>query len=196
MHGRRGGDTSVRLCVSVALAIYRRRGGEPRGELQGDGGHAGGCGAGGAEGQGHRVDRPAGGVGPLQSGSQDRKTAFSQDGGEEGEPGERGPVPGGRGLGAGGGREALTGGEAGLRDVHQAGAGRQKVPLDGDNSGGEDAREDRGAGGDSAAESSDGGRLHGGPAALSVRALGQDGLSGGGRGGEQVCCVCGARSVL
>lgn len=45
------------------------------------------------------VDRPAGGVRPLQSRGQNRKTAFSQDGSEEGESGERRPAPGWRGLG-------------------------------------------------------------------------------------------------
>lgn len=44
--------------------------------------------------QGHRVNRPAGGIRPLQSRGQNRKTAFSEDGSEEGESGERGAVPG------------------------------------------------------------------------------------------------------
>lgn len=45
------------------------------------------------------VDRPAGGVRPLLSRGQNWKTAFSQDGGEKGESGERRPSPGRRGLG-------------------------------------------------------------------------------------------------
>lgn len=64
------------------------------------------------------VDRPAGGVRPLLSRGQNRKTAFSQDGGEKGESSERRPSPGRRGLGTVRGRQALTGGVAGLRGVN------------------------------------------------------------------------------
>lgn len=78
-----------------------------RRKLQGNGSHTGGCRAGITEGQGHRVNRPAGGVRSLQHRRQNRKTAFSQDGSEEGESGEGRPVPERRGLRTGG--QALAG---------------------------------------------------------------------------------------
>ena len=194
LHKQRSGDASVRLPVNVVLTINRRWWGELGGKLQGNGGHTGGCWARVTEGQGHGVDRPAGGVRPLQSSRQDRKAAFSQDGSEEGESGERRPVPGRRGLGTDRGGQTLARWETGLREVNQTRARRQKVPLDLDDCGGKDAREDGRAGRDSAAEGDrrgDRGNLSSGPAPLR-----EDGLSGWSRGGEHVSRVCGARSVL
>lgn len=62
--------------------------------MEASGAHAGGRCAGVTEGQGHGVNGPAGGVGPLKCRGQDRKAAFSQDSCEEGESGERRSVSG------------------------------------------------------------------------------------------------------
>lgn len=139
--------------------------------------------------------RPAGGVGPLQGRRQDRQSAFSQDGSEEGESGEGGAAAVLRhlqrwGLRAGG--QALAGRKAG--GVNEAGSRLKKVPLDADHSRREDAREDRRARRDGAADrGSPRGRP---PPIFHVPAFRQDGLPGRGQWWPQVGGVSWAAPVF
>ena len=197
IRGHRSRGASVRLPGTVALTVYGRCRGELGGKLQWNGGHAGGCWTGFTEGQGDGVDGPARGVRPLHGRGQDGETAFSQDSGEEGQTSERRPAPRRRRLGTGGGGKVLTRRETGLRSVNQARARSQKMLPNLHNSWGEDAREDRRAGRNGAAERGRWGYRAGPhpPSPVFVQILWQERLSRGSRRCQTVCRVGETRSI-